>query len=280
MVEPEIAYADLDAVIAVAEDMACSIVARVLREHRAELELLGRDTAPLEKIQKPFYRLTYSQAAELLRSDKVRTMLEKDLAAKQARLAEVKKSIVDKETQTVASGTKQWKKDALAAEIMDLREELDELETDARNIPHHMELAAGFEWGKDLGGSDETIISRMHDRPVFVTHYPRSVKAFYMKKNAADGRVVNNFDMLAPEGYGEVIGGSQREEVLADLLERMAEEKMDTKDYEWYLDLRRYGSVPHGGFGLGVERTLAWLCGLKHIRETIPFPRMMGKFYP
>ena len=280
MVEPEIAYADLDAVIAVAEGLAASLVERILREHRPELELLGRDLAPLEKIQKPFCRLTYSQAAELLHSDKARTLLENELATKNARAAEVKKLIADKETQISAAATKQWKKDTLAAEIIDHREELDDLETDIRNIPHHMELAAGFEWGKDLGGSDETIISRLHDRPVFVTHYPRAIKAFYMKKNPQDGRLVNNFDMLAPEGYGEVIGGSQREEILADLLERMAEEKMNVAEYEWYLDLRRYGTVPHGGFGLGVERTLAWICGLKHIRETIPFPRMMGKFYP
>lgn len=280
MVEPEIAYADLDAVLAVAEDMTHSIVSRVLRDHRAELELLGRDFAGLEKIQKPFFRLTYSEAAEILRSDKVKAMLERDLAAKQARVDELKKIIADKEAEVGAAGTKQWKKDKLAAEIIDHREDLDDLETEVRNIPHHLELAAGFEWGKDLGGSDETIISRLHDRPVFVTHYPRAIKAFYMKKNARDGRLVNNFDMLAPEGYGEVIGGSQREDDLNDLLERMTEDKLNIKDYEWYLDLRRYGTVPHGGFGLGVERTLAWLCGLKHIRETIPFPRMMGKFYP
>jgi len=280
MVEPEIAFADLDAVIAVAEDMTCSIVGRVLRDHRPELELLGRDVSALEQIRKPFYRITYTEAADILRSDRVRNLLDSDLAAKQARVAEVRKLITDHEAEVAATGTKQWKKDKLAAEIIELREELDELETEIRNIPHHMELAANFEWGKDLGGSDETIISRLHDRPVFVTHYPRAIKAFYMKKNAADGRLVNNFDMLAPQGYGEIIGGSQREEVLEDLLERMAEEKLNLKDYEWYLDLRRYGTVPHGGFGLGVERTLAWLCGLKHIRETIPFPRMMGKFYP
>ena len=279
MVEPEIAYADLDAVLAVAEDMTHSIVSRVLRDHRAELELLGRDVAALEKIQKPFFRLSYSEAAETLRSDKVKAMLDRELSAKQARVGELKKIIADKEAEVGAAGTKQWKKDKLAAEIIDHREDLDDVETEVRNIPHHLELAAGFEWGKDLGGSDETIISRLHDRPVFVTHYPRAIKAFYMKKNAGDSRLVNNFDMLAPEGYGEVIGGSQREEVLSDLLERMAQEKMNVKDYEWYLDLRRYGTVPHGGFGLGVERTLAWLCGLKHIRETIPFPRMMGKFY-
>ena len=143
-----------------------------------------------------------------------------------------------------------------------------------------MELAAGFQWGSDLGGSDETIISRLHDRPVFVTHYPKGCKAFYMREDRDDDRVVENFDLLAPKGFGEIIGGSAREEDYDRLLARIRREGLNQDDFEWYLDLRRYGSVPHGGFGLGVERTVAWVCGLKHIRETIPFPRMMGKFYP
>ena len=143
-----------------------------------------------------------------------------------------------------------------------------------------MELAANFQVGTDLGGSDETIISRLHDRPVFVTHYPRDVKAFYMRQDRDNPEYVENFDMLAPQGFGEVIGGSAREEELDRLLARMNDEGLPQEPYEWYLDLRRYGSVPHGGFGLGVERTLAWMCGLKHIRETIPFPRMLGTMYP
>jgi asparaginyl-tRNA synthetase len=117
-------------------------------------------------------------------------------------------------------------------------------------------------------------------KPVFVTHYPRACKAFYMKRNADDPRIVNNLDLLAPEGYGEIIGGSQREDDLNVLLERLKEDGLKEADYEWYLDLRRYGTVPHGGFGLGVERTVAWICGLKHIRETIPYARMMGRIYP
>jgi len=280
MVEPEIAYADLDAVVDVAEDFICSVVDRVLRDHREDLEFLGRDLAALEQITKPFYRLTYTECAEILRSDRARTLLEKDLEGKTARIETLKQEIREKEAQVEGQGVKQWKKDKLAAEVAQHREELADLEEEVRNIPHHMTLAANFEWGKDLGGSDETIISRLHDRPVFVTHYPRDVKAFYMKQNEDDSRVVNNFDLLAPQGYGEIIGGSQREEKLDVLLERIDEEGLNREEYEWYIDLRRYGSVPHGGFGLGVERTLSWLCGLKHIRETIPFPRMLGKFYP
>ncbi len=120
----------------------------------------------------------------------------------------------------------------------------------------------------------------MHDRPVFVTHYPRATKAFYMKRNPEDHRLANCFDMLAPEGYGEIIGGSQREDDLDVLLDAMKAQDLKEEDYTWYLDLRKYGTVPHGGFGLGVERTLAWICGLKHIRETIPYARMMGRVYP
>lgn len=280
MVEPEIAYADLDAVLAVAEDFTVHVIQAVLRERRAELAMLERDTAPLERIVKPFYRLTYTEAADLLHGERVQQMLRADLEAARAKVEELRQLIERKEAERSGTGVKQWKVDKLAAEIIEHREDLAETEDLVRNIPKHMELAAHFEWGSDLGGSDETIIARLHDKPVFVTHYPRDCKAFYMKRNEQDHRVVNNFDMLAPEGYGEVIGGSQREDDLDVLLERIADEKLPQEEYEWYLDLRRYGTVPHGGFGLGVERTVAWLCGLKHIRETIPYARMMGKVYP
>lgn len=280
MVEPEIAYADLDDDIALAEDFVENIVQRVLRDHRADLAFLGRDVAPLEAVRKPFERMTYSQAAEVLRSKRVADMLDEQLAQTQARVAALKSDLEAKEAERSGPGVKKWRAEKLVQEMAELREELADLEELARNIPNHKHLAANFEWGGDLGGSDETIIARLHDKPVFVTHYPRTCKAFYMKRNEQDHRVVNNFDMLAPEGYGEVIGGSQREDDLGVLEERMREEKLDPAPYEWYLDLRRYGTVPHAGFGLGVERTLAWLCGLKHVRETIPFARMMGKVEP
>ena len=280
MVEPEIAYADLDDVVALGEDFICEIVQCCLRERRAELELLGRDIAALERVQKPFYRITYSEAVELLHGERVRQQFEDDLAAARARVAELREEIEQKEVERSAAGTKKWKAEKLAQEIAEAREELADQEEEVRNIPRHMELAAGFEWGSDLGGSDETVVARLHDRPVFVTHYPRQCKAFYMKRNADDPRLVNNLDLLAPEGYGEIIGGSQREDDYDALVERMDEDGLAHEPYEWYLDLRRYGTVPHGGFGLGVERTLAWICGLKHIRETIPFARMMGRIYP
>jgi asparaginyl-tRNA synthetase len=143
-----------------------------------------------------------------------------------------------------------------------------------------MDLAANFEWGSDLGGSDETIIARLHERPVFVTHYPRDCKAFYMKRNAEDHRLVNNLDLLAPEGYGEIIGGSQREDDHDKLLARIREEKLPEDAYRWYLELRKFGTFPHSGFGLGLERTVGWICGRPHIREMIPFPRLLNRIYP
>ena len=279
MVEPEVAFADLDDDMALAEDFVCFLVAAVLAAHREDLVFLGRDLSALEKIKPPFRRVSYSEAAELLRGPQARALLEADLKTKTLRVGELRQTIVEKENARSAA-RKEWEKDKLADDIAALREGLSDLEEDVANIPHHLELAAGFTWGKDLGGSDETIISRLSDVPTFVHCYPRQVKAFYMKRDPDDPRVVKNFDLLAPEGFGEIIGGSQREDDLSALLERLKEEGLPIEPYEWYLDLRRYGSVPHAGFGLGVERTLGWICGLKHVRETIPFPRMMGKIYP
>ena len=137
-----------------------------------------------------------------------------------------------------------------------------------------------IEWGGDLGAEDETRLANLHDRPLFVYKYPTQVKAFYMKTDPERPEVVLGNDLLAPEGYGEIIGGSQRIDDLAEIERRLAAEGLPRKDYEWYLDLRRYGSVPHSGFGLGVERTVAWICGLPHVRETIPFPRMINRIAP
>ena len=280
MVEPEIAYADLDDVIELAEDFTCEIVQRVLRDRRPELELLGRDVAKLENITKPFYRMTYSEAVDLLHSHRVKQQFDEEIAEAKAAVEKLTKEIEAKEAERGGAGVKKWKAENLAKEIQEARDELADQEELVRNLPKHQALAAGFEWGSDLGGSDETVIAHMHDKPIFVTHYPAKAKAFYMKANADDPRVVNCLDMLAPEGYGEIIGGSQREDDIDALLGRIDEQKLPREAYTWYLDLRRYGTVPHGGFGLGVERTVAWICGLKHIRETIPYARTMGRIYP
>jgi asparaginyl-tRNA synthetase len=142
------------------------------------------------------------------------------------------------------------------------------------------ELGSDMVWGGDLGGDDETLLAREFDRPVFVYNYPKHVKAFYMKENPADPRTVLNNDCLAPEGYGEIIGGSQREDDYDRLLARIIEQGLDPQAYRWYLDLRRYGTFVHSGFGMGIERTVAWICGIPHIREAIAFPRQIHRLYP
>jgi asparaginyl-tRNA synthetase len=141
-------------------------------------------------------------------------------------------------------------------------------------------LGSDIEWGRDLGGDDETLLAREYDRPLFVFNYPREVKAFYMKENPDDPRTVLNNDCLAPEGYGEIIGGSQREDDHDRLLQRITDQGLDPAGYGWYLDLRKYGTFVHSGFGLGVERTVAWICGIPHIREAIAFPRQIHRLYP
>jgi len=279
MVEPEIAFADLEAVMALAEDMICAIVAAVLDKNRSDLEALGRDVTVLEKIVKPFPRLTYTEAGEMLRGTSMHQKLAQELESDKKRLQTLITSLETAEN-ALAKAKKGWQQEQQETQIRELREEIHELEQEILVRPEHIRLAQSFTWGEDLGGSDETIVSRQFERPVFVTGYPRDAKAFYMKVSPDDPRTVRNFDLLAPQGYGEIIGGSQREENPEVIEESMKAKGLRPEDYSWYLDLRRYGSVPHGGFGLGVERTLTWLCGLKHVRETIPFPRTMGRVYP
>jgi asparaginyl-tRNA synthetase len=176
------------------------------------------------------------------------------------------------------------------------REELKELERDTASLERVQppfprisysdavarlnELGSDITWGSDLGGDDETLLAQQYDRPVFVYNYPKEVKAFYMKENPDDPRTVLNNDCLAPEGYGEIIGGSQREDSYDKLLARIQEQGLDPEAYRWYLDLRKYGTFVHSGFGLGIERTVAWICGIPHIREAIAFPRQIHRLYP
>jgi len=209
MVEPEVAFAHLDDVCALAEQLIASVVERVLAKRRGELETLERDAARLERCVLPFPRLTYDEALKIL--------------------------------------------ERKGSEI---------------------------QWGGDFGGTDETLLSEEYDRPVLVTHYPSQVKAFYMAPDPQRPEVALCVDVLAPEGYGEIIGGGERLADYAMLLKHIEEEKLPRQDFEWYLDLRRYGNVPHGGFGMGIERVVAWVCGLDHVRETIPFPRMLYRLRP
>jgi asparaginyl-tRNA synthetase len=209
MVEPEVAYADLEDNACLAEEFVSFIVQRVLENRQEELKKLERDTVTLERVQPPFPRITYDEAVRIL---------------------------IDK------------------------------------GIP--------FELENDFGGGDETVISEQFDRPVIVTRYPKAIKAFYMKDDPDNPKRVLGMDVLAPEGYGEIIGGGQREEDYDTLVQKIKEHKLPMEAFDWYLDLRRYGTVPHSGFGLGIERTVAWICNLPHVRETIPFPRMTHRLKP
>jgi len=278
MVEPEVIFIDLDELIELTENFICYIVSQILKKNIEELETLEADIEALKKIKPPLYKLSYTEVAEILTSERTQKFLAEELEKLKNRRQQVEQRIAELE-QKQKSPMKRWKQDKVAAELIDLRSELRELEQKIQNNPAHARLAANFHWGKDLGGSNETIISRMHDKPVFITHYPAAAKAFYMKIEQEHPKVVQNFDLLAPAGFGEIVGGSMREDDYRMLLERIQRQGLDPDNYDWYLDLRKYGSVPHGGFGLGVERTLAWLTGQKHIRQCIAFPRMMDKVY-
>jgi len=278
MVEPEVAFIDLDGLLELAENFVSFIACRVLENNRSELEVLGTDIARLEKIKPPFYRLTYTEAVDILTGQRTQKFLAGQLKGLQNRKRQIETKISELENRQKGQ-IKQWQKDKIAAELIELHTALAETDTQIENNPKHAKLAAEFRWGKDLGGSDETIISQMHDKPVFVTHYPKEAKAFYMKTDRDNGKVVLNFDLLAPAGFGEIIGGSVREDDYDLLVGRIGEQGLNVENYNWYLDLRKYGSVPHGGFGLGVERTVAWLTGEKHIRQCIAFPRLMDKVY-
>jgi len=209
MIEPEIAFADLQTIMSLAEAMIVTVVQDVLKTCEPELRLLQRDIATLERIQPPFPVISYDEAVQIL-------------------------------------------KDA------------------GEPLP----------WGEDFGGGQETIISRHFDKPVLIHRYPVQTKAFYMKNDPDRHEVALCVDMLAPEGYGEIIGGGQREDDSKVLSEKIEKAGLPAKNFQWYLELRRYGSVPHAGFGLGIERAVAWICGLEHVRETIPFPRLLDRLYP
>ncbi len=209
MLEPEMAYCDIKENMEWAEKLLVYIVEQCLENCKEELNLLERDISKLENIKAPFPRLTYDEAAKLLKDNGV-----------------------------------------------------------------------DFEYGSDFGGTDETVIAEQFDRPVIIHRWPAEIKAFYMKRAFDNDKLALGMDILAPEGYGEIIGGGQREEDHDILEKRIKEHNLPMKPFKWFLDLRKYGSVPHAGFGMGLERTVTWICGIKHIRETIPFPRTMSRLEP
>jgi asparaginyl-tRNA synthetase len=215
MVEPEVAYARLDDIMTLAENFISYIVGRVLETKQGELKQIERDTAQLEKVSAPFYRLQYDDAVKMLEAGHAAGKLENR-----------------------------------------------------------------FEWGGDFGAPDETYLAEQFDKPVMVHRYPAAVKAFYMEPDPQRPELALCVDVLAPEGYGEIIGGGERASSLELLLQRIKEHELPPEAFDWYLDLRKYGSVPHAGFGMGIERCVAWICGLEHVRETIPFPRMLYRLKP
>ena len=280
MVEPEVAFTDLDGLLA--SGRGFRLVHRRPRPARTiatswnpsarDIPALGADHAALLPPDVHTGRRRSSSGP------KAREFLARELSELQSEKQRIESRIAELEKEQ-AGQIKQWQKDKIAAELIELRGDLEEVDTQIENNPKHAQLAAEFEWGKDLGGSDETIISQMHDKPVFVTHYPKEAKAFYMRTDRQNEKVVENFDLLAPAGFGEIIGGSVREDDYDRLLVKIKDQGLNPETYDWYLDLRNYGTVPHGGFGLGVERTVAWIAREKHIRQCIPFPRMMDKVY-
>lgn len=279
MIEPEMAYYDLDMNMDLAEDMIRFITGKVVEKRRNELEILERDISKLEKVaENPFQRITYSEAVEQLKSKETADMLDQMIEDRKQEEKDIKQE--REEIKKEHGSAKKWRKKQIDQRVIEIGQRLDQIEEDYRNIPQWKESAQNFEWGNDFGGSDETVLMLQQEVPLMVHRWPAEIKAFYMKRDPEDERLVLGVDVLAPEGYGEIIGGSQREDDLEFLENHIEKHDLPMDVFGWYLDLRRFGSVPHSGFGLGLERTVAWLCGLSHVRETIPFPRMMGRLKP
>ena len=286
MIEPEMAFYDNDMNMDLIEKFIKYIVKTVKEQSAFEFQILERDTEIFDKIaSEKFPRLTYDQAVRILRGEEkvngkttIET-LESDLNDVLRKIEENHQTIEDTEKE-IKAGVKKGKRNYLQNKIDTLKNEIKDLEERKRVIPQWIDSAKNFEYGNDLGGSDETVLTRMFDLPVMVYNWPHEVKAFYMKRDDENPNLAKGVDVLAPEGYGEIVGGGERETDLDLLIGKINEHKLPMEAFEWYLDLRRYGSVPHAGFGLGLERMVAWICKIKHIRETIPFPRMYGRLFP
>lgn len=286
MIEPEMAFHDIFDNMDLIERFLRAVVTDVLNTNKAELELIGRDTAILENIIKPFPRLTYDEAVKIIKGEvdvngvNAITSLEQDLASVKERITAVKAEIEEREEKIKTPGMKKGEIGFNQAKIDKLKQELADLEEQERNIPGWLNSARNFEYGNDFGGSDETVLTRLFDVPIMVYNWPHEVKAFYLKRDPENSKFARGVDTLAPEGYGEIVGGGERETDVNLLIEKINEHKLPMEAFEWYLDLRRFGSVPHAGFGLGLERLVTWVCKLPHVRESIPFPRMYGRLKP
>jgi asparaginyl-tRNA synthetase len=285
MIEPEMAFYDLDMNMDLIEAMLRYVVKDVLQHCEAELQIIERDTTVLKNIIQPFPRITYERAVRMIKGEEavngkfsIQT-LEQDLKEVQDQIKAMQNEIADREAKIAGGTLKKGEVSFNQAKVDTLKSELKDLEEQARNIPQWINSAKNFEFGNDFGGSDETVLTRLFDTPIMVYNWPHEVKAFYLKRDN-DPRWAKGVDVLAPEGYGEIVGGGERETDINLLKEKITEHQLPMQAFEWYLDLRRYGSVPHAGFGLGLERLVAWICKLPHVRETIPFPRMYGRLLP
>ncbi len=285
MIEPEMAFYTNEDNMDLIESFLKYVVKSVKDNCKSELEILERDTEIFDKIiDNKFPRLTYDVAVDILTGkEKVNgkttlEILENDYNKAVASIEDCNTEIAKIEAE-IKAGVKKGKRNFLQNRIDILKNEIKDWEDKKRVIPQWIKSAENFEYGSDLGGSDETVLTRMFDLPVMVYNWPHEIKAFYMKRDESN-RFAKGVDVLAPEGYGEIVGGGERETNLDLLVGKINEHKLPMEAFQWYLDLRKFGSVPHAGFGLGLERMVAWMCKLKHIRETIPFPRMYGRLFP
>jgi asparaginyl-tRNA synthetase len=286
MIEPEMAFYDIFKNMDLIEGFLRKVVSDVLNECKTELEVIGRDTTVLQNIVKPFPRLTYDEAVKIIKGENdvngknAITSLEEELKQVLSNIELVDKEIADREEKIKVPGMKKGEIGFNQAKIDKLKQELVDLEEQSRNIPQWLKSAREFEYGNDFGGSDETVLTRLFDVPIMVYNWPHEVKAFYLKRDPENSRFARGVDTLAPEGYGEIVGGGERETDEQQLIQKINEHQLPMEAFEWYLDLRRFGSVPHSGFGLGLERLVTWVCKLPHVRESIPFPRMYGRLLP
>ncbi len=278
MIEPEMAFFDLDMDMELAEDFLVHLIKVILKDCSTELEVLNRDTAPLRAVEKPFPRISYTEAVEILKSDGTVTLVEARISELEAEAENLHTEL--EESKRSYGQAKKGVKRQLDQRFGQINQRLTNIEEELRNLPEWLESARNFEWGTDFGGSDETLLTWNFGRPIIVHRFPAAIKAFYMKRDPDNDKVALGMDVLAPEGYGEIIGGGERATDLEFLRAQISLHGLPESSFDWYLDLRRYGSVPHAGFGLGLERMVAWLCGLHHIREAIPFPRLMGRLSP
>lgn len=286
MIEPEMAFYDLKMDMDLIEMFLQFVIQSVIDHCPAELNMIERNVESLKKATQAFSRITYEEAVRILKGTQningqnAIQVLQNDWQQAKDEKEKILAEIVERETKIAQPGMKKGEINFSVTKIGKLKAELKVLEEKIENIPKWINSAENFQEGNDLGGSDETVITRLFETPIMVYNWPHEVKAFYMKRDEDDNRWAKGVDVLAPEGYGEIVGGGERETNLTLLEEKIKEHQLPFEAFNWYLDLRKYGSVKHAGFGLGLERLVAYICGLAHVRETIPFPRMYGRLLP